>query len=360
VTIAGLDIHPTFQAGLAVGSLPSAGITFLSCKVSEGTGWYRDGYRPVAAAAKAAGLLFDAYHFLRADSPGAAQADWCRQCMGGDWGVVPVMLDWETDTSGGKATAQQARDFIGRARATGGRVGRLYCPGWYWPQVGKPSLTVEPFGSLGLIQSSYGPNLPGSFAVLYPGDVSPRWAGFGGRTPDFLQFGSRCRVPGYPGDLDVNAYRGTRAQLAATGWFYDPQGDGMALDLSTVMVTIDQDIASLSGDYKAGQQVPLLRLIQVGFQRSDLSSELAGKLLKLVTDAITAEAARDAAELARDTVEAQTLARVEAKLAAIGEAVSKLTTPAGPSAVDVGAALIQQIGVLVNAKDTPGQHAAGN
>lgn len=358
MTVFGVDISPAFQGSLNVSSLPAAGISYLSCKVTEGTGWYKPAYHDFSAAAKQAGLLFSAYHFLRAESSGQAQADWCRACMGHDWGTVPVMLDWETSIDNTDATAATANAFVARARQLGGLVTQMYVPGWFWPRIGSPSLTAGPIGDLALVQSSYVAGT-GSAAVLYPGDASSRWGGFGGKPVSILQFSSRCTIPGYSSTVDINAYRGTRAQLAATGWFYDPQGDGMDL---TTPVTIDGDIASLSGDYKAGQQVPIGRLWQVIFERADVGGEIANKVLALVTQTATAEAARDAAELARDTVEASTLARIETKAAQILEALAGI-----PGAnVDVQTAKVTE-GVLaglgrvrlaIATTDTPGAHAA--
>lgn len=358
MTVFGVDVSPAFQAGLNVASLPAAGISYLSCKVTEGTGWYKPAYHDFSTAAKQAGLLVSAYHFLRAESSGAAQADWCRACMGDDWGAIPLMIDWESSVANTDASAATANAFAARARQLGGLVTQVYCPAWFWPRIGSPSLTAGPIGDLALIQSSYVAG-SGSAAVLYPGDASTRWNGFGGKAVSILQFSSRCTLPGYSSTVDINAYRGTRAQLAATGWFYDPKGDTMD---PTTPVTIDADIATLSGDYKAGQQVPIGRLWQVIFERADVGGEVANKVLALVTQTATAEAARDAAELARDTVDAQTLARIESKLSSLADAVAGIpgadTTALSARLTGDLLAAAGRIRLTVETADTPGAHAA--
>lgn len=225
----GIDVHPTFQAGLNVASLPGQGYTFFSCKITEGTGWFRAGYFGFEAAALQAGLLFNAYHFLRSESTGAAQAQWVRSCMGSSWGRIPVMMDWETSVSGTLAPISTANAFINEVVRLGGRVGLDYCPRWFWSALGSPSLATGSVGTVGIITSSYGTN---PVAPAYPGDTSTRWAGYGGRTPVVLQYGSRERVAGYSGDLDVNAYRGTRAQLSAQHFFYDPTPNTQEDDVS--------------------------------------------------------------------------------------------------------------------------------
>ncbi|MDM1889084.1 lysA, partial [Mycobacteroides abscessus] len=92
--------------------------------------------------------------------------------------------------------------------ARGVRVALSYIPRWYWEKIGKPDLSGVP----GLIQSSY-VNGTAYASVLYPGDDSPRWAAFGGKTPDILQFTDKALVAGK--SLDANAFRGTLAQLKA-------------------------------------------------------------------------------------------------------------------------------------------------
>lgn len=225
----GIDVHPTFQAGLNVGSLPGQGYTFFSCKITEGNGWFRAGYFGFEAAALNAGLLFNAYHFLRSESTGAAQAQWVRSCMGSSWGRIPIMMDWETSVAGTLAPVSTANAFINEVVRLGGRVGLDYCPRWFWSALGQPSLATGSVGTVGIISSSYGTN---PVAPAYPGDGSTRWAGYGGRNPVILQYGSRERVTGYSGDLDVNAYRGTRADLSAERFFYDPNPNTPEADMN--------------------------------------------------------------------------------------------------------------------------------
>lgn len=49
--------------------------------------------------------------------------------------------------------------------------------------------------------------------MLYPGDDNSRWAPFGGKAPDILQFTSQAQVAGKI--LDANAFRGTVDDLKA-------------------------------------------------------------------------------------------------------------------------------------------------
>lgn len=282
MTIFGVDFHPVFQSGLDMASLKQAGMTFALCKVTEGSGWYRDGYHRFSAAAKSQGLLFCAYHFLRSESSGQAQADWCRAKMGADWGRVPVMLDWETSVSNTNASPADAVAFITRATTTGGRVTLNYCPRWFWDRIGRPALTQPWIGRLGLIQSSYVSGT-GRAEDLYPGDQSQRWTGFGGRQVDILQFSSKCQVPGYAGPLDINAYRGTRAQLAATGWFHDPnpalnEEDDMDLgDESTIPSDLVPFFNAAGSKVQAGAKDTVNRLLWLASLRGLEAKKTAGE-----------------------------------------------------------------------------------
>lgn len=351
MTIFGVDFHPGFQAGLDMAGLKRAGMTFALCKVTEGSGWYRKGYHAFSDAAKQAGLLFSAYHFLRSESSGEAQAAHCRRSMGDDWGTVPVMLDWETSVDNTWADVSHAAAFITEVRRLGGRIHLNYLPRWYWDRIGKPDLSTGVVGSLALIQSSYVAGT-GSAAVLYPGDASVRWTGFGGAKVSILQFSSKCQIPGYGGPLDINAFKGSRAQLAP--WFHDPDPEAnMPTDLNGIMVTIDADIAKLMGGYTVGQKVPLERVIELTMQRADAGSKDVSAVLKAVSG-------QAAAELARDQAEADAIARLEAKTAEVHQQLTDLAArPAtGPSAADVGAELLRQALEYMASRDPAGSHAA--
>ena len=99
----------------------------------------------------------------------------------------------------------------------GYRVPGVYSGAWYWEHMpgGEPSM--QGLGALWC--SNYGSNNGvGEPRALYAsegGDRHPGWDyPLGDRKPDLLQFGSRGTVAGHP-NVDINAYRGTKAQLRA-------------------------------------------------------------------------------------------------------------------------------------------------
>ena len=60
--------------------------------------------------------------------------------------------------------------------------------------------------------AAYGDNPHGAPRLLYGGNSHPQWDyPLGNQKPAIWQFGSNARVAGY--DVDINAYRGTRAEL---------------------------------------------------------------------------------------------------------------------------------------------------
>lgn len=71
----------------------------------------------------------------------------------------------------------------------------------------------------GLLTCANYPNVQGTtpeaFYGLVGGNGGVGWAPYGGRVPDFWQFGSDAVVAGASNLTDINAYRGTLAQLAA-------------------------------------------------------------------------------------------------------------------------------------------------
>ena len=175
------------------------GFEFVWAKVSEGTS-FRDTYWPRTRDwAREIGLILAGYHYIRVSDPNR-QADLFVDQLGDR--SIPAMLDFE-EGSGGIDNFWAVLHAI---EARGVHVALSYIPRWYWERIGRPDLSRVP----GLIQSSY-VNGTGYASVLYPGDDSIRWAPFGGRQPDVLQFTDRALIAGKR--LDANAFRGSPDQL---------------------------------------------------------------------------------------------------------------------------------------------------
>lgn len=209
MTIFGPDIS-SYEHGLNVAALPDP---FIIAKVTEGT-YYRDADWPTFRdQAKASGKLLAGYHFVTGEDPGRQAANLASWI--GDKSI-PVMLDFEPTGNSHPSHAQQlaVADAI---KALGMRVKLSYTPRWYWQQLGQPDLTGLTARGIGVVSSAY-PNTsipaPATDYAADGGDNGPGWAGYGGITPLIWQF-TDAAVDGGQRVGDMNAYRGTVAQLAA-------------------------------------------------------------------------------------------------------------------------------------------------
>jgi lysozyme len=199
VTVFGVDLSNN-NPRIDLAQVKSEGFEFVFAKASEGD-YFQDatwpGYRDAGAAA---GLITVPYHYAIGSCPPDSQVATFRANGGGD----RVMIDFEANSGG-------INDFWALKAAfdaAGVAVVLSYFPRWYAQRIGSPDLSGVP----NLIASSYvGGSGPAS--VLYPGDDSFYWAPYYGATPTVLQFSDAGLVAG--ARVDVNAFRGTRDELAA-------------------------------------------------------------------------------------------------------------------------------------------------
>lgn len=222
-TIFGVDVSE-HQDGMSLAAAKAQGMEFAILRLCDGT--YRDRtFRSHLADAESAGLLVSTYWYLRAPSEGstiAQQVDVIDQQMGGRRDL-PVWIDVESVDPrfepGDPRYYLLTGDDVWAAKRELERRGYIvpgvYSGAWYWENMpgGEPSMN-----GLGYLWvSSYGSNRWGSPANLYAGDggnAHPGWNyPLGNRKPDILQYGSNATVAGHI--VDINAYKGTRNQLAA-------------------------------------------------------------------------------------------------------------------------------------------------
>lgn len=217
MTIFGVDCSD-FDYGrgpVDVAAMARDGIQFLTHKATEGTRVTHAHYGQTLNAAKAAGIpILGAYVVVR--TPGnnghgsiAAQVDYLLAYLDQQtpWWRLPgffLQVDLE-QWSYDKVAPIFGVQMCDLLKAKTGKAVILYAPRWAYGD----SIT----GSHPLWASSYGINPVGGYRGLYPGDTSPRWQSYSGRTPVILQYGSRLTVGSQPG-MDVNAFRGSLQDLA--------------------------------------------------------------------------------------------------------------------------------------------------
>lgn len=200
----GIDIS-RYQAGIDLHKVRAEGYDFVIMKASQGVRTDPQFKRNLDQA-RSAGLLSAAYHYQEGNLNAAAQADHIARTVPRD---CPVILDVEK----GGGSVSLTRDHTNRLRGKGFHVPLLYLPKWYWQQIGSPDLRGLP----PLWYSRYPLAAAGTASQVYARHrawLDGMWGGYGGLGVQILQFSDSGTVAGrHP--VDLNAYRGTRAQLAA-------------------------------------------------------------------------------------------------------------------------------------------------
>ena len=224
-TIFGIDISE-HNDGLSCVRAKKEGMDFAIIRLCDGTHVDRV-FRSHLADAEQAGMLVSTYWYLRAPSEGtsiAQQVDVIDQQMGGRRDL-PVWIDVESvdmnypssDPRRYLLTEKDVWNAKHELELRGYRVPGIYTGRWYWENMrgGEPSMQ-----GLGYLwASNYGRNNgagdPRSLYASEGGDRHPGWFyPLGDRKPDLLQYGSRGIVAGQ-NKVDVNAYRGSKAELQA-------------------------------------------------------------------------------------------------------------------------------------------------
>lgn len=224
-TIYGIDISE-HNDGLSCARAKQEGVDFAIIRLCDGTHVDRV-FHSHLADAEQAGMLVSTYWYLRAPSEGtsiAQQVDVIDRQMGGRRDL-PVWIDVESIDE--RFPPGDPRHYLLRGEDVweakrelerrGYHVPGVYSGAWYWEHMpgGEPSM--QGLGALWC--SNYGDNngvgAPRALYVSEGGDRHPGWDyPLGDRKPDLLQYGSRGTVAGRP-NVDINAYRGAKAELRA-------------------------------------------------------------------------------------------------------------------------------------------------
>lgn len=206
-TLFGVDVSE-HQDGMSLKQAKREGVEFAIIRTTDGT--HRDRcYRSHLEDAEGAGMLTAAYHYLRNPSEGTSVAQQVQASLEvmGDM-KRPMWIDVETN----------AGLHVGHIRACkaeferrGVRVIGCYSYVPYWEgSISPHEPDSHEFGAFWV--AAYGQNHHGRPRDIYPGDQHQQWDyPLGNQKPVMWQFGSNAQVAGY--SVDINAYRGTRAQL---------------------------------------------------------------------------------------------------------------------------------------------------
>ncbi|WP_083286109.1 peptidoglycan DD-metalloendopeptidase family protein [Corynebacterium sp. HMSC08C04] len=249
-TIYGIDISE-HNDGLSCVRAKQEGVEFAIIRLCDGTHVDRV-FHSHLADAEQAGMLVSTYWYLRAPSEGtsiAQQVDVIDQQMGGRRDL-PVWIDVESVDMNYPASdprryllvEKDVWDAKRELERRGYHVPGIYTGRWYWENMrgGEPSMN----GLGNLWASNYGVNNgagdPRSLYASEGGDRHPGWDyPLGDRKPDLLQYGSRGTVAGRP-NVDINAYRGTKAELKALFTGHTPKEELSMADIQKILDHIDR------------------------------------------------------------------------------------------------------------------------
>lgn len=244
------------------------------------------GVQAIKDARAAGAAMYGGYHVPRHGDQASTfrQVDFLRRQLdlaGANW----AMLDSEPFSELGSnwPRLSDIQRFDDRWNALDERVLAHYLPHSFWnDHLGQPSLT-----SLRgpLVASNYGDNVALAPAALYlhrGGDNTSGWNSYGGKTVAILQFGSQCRVPGASAGSDINAFRGTVAQLIS---LLQGKVDTLALPDSYALALAWRVEAIINGRDK----------VLDGPSKGEVN-KLAGQMNKFSTDLATLTAKVDAGE----------------------------------------------------------------
>jgi lysozyme len=198
-------------------SLKNAGVLAIIHKSTEGTTFTDDTYQARRAAAKAAGFLWGAYHFVSNEAP-ERQLDFFLENTRPAADEL-IAIDYEPSSAGmPDMTLDQLLELV---ELTGQRTGRL--PVIYGGHLLREALGTTRNALLGRCPLWYARYAP------TPIGVPPTWA-----APTLWQYtdgklGNDPKgVAGVSGQVDRNIYFGSTADLVAQ-WPLNPQADVQAV-----------------------------------------------------------------------------------------------------------------------------------
>jgi lysozyme len=184
------------------------------------------------AGMKAAGIIRGAYQFFEPGQDPTTQANIMIQKMVGFGpGDLPPMLDMEV--TGGQSPATitaKIHTWVNKIKAATGRTPLIYTGKYFW----EPNVQTNDFASFPLVIAAYvKPNCPNT--------PSPwtKWA--------MWQYSSSGSVPGISGNVDMDEFNGTMADLKKlagmdSDWGAQYVSQSFPLASTPLVMTVNQDI----------------------------------------------------------------------------------------------------------------------
>jgi lysozyme len=193
-TVEGVDVSE-FQGSVAFDKVKASGRHFAFIRVSDGLGHLDSTFHANWGNAKNAGVIRGVYQFFRPEESATAQADLLLSHMGNlEAGDLPPVLDVEVTDGVSHGNIRAGIDaWSARIKQVTGRTPIVYTAPGFWPSVGGATESDE------LWVADWGvscPSLPSSWHA---------WK--------FWQNADNGSVPGIGGQVDVDRFNGTLADL---------------------------------------------------------------------------------------------------------------------------------------------------
>lgn len=225
------------------------GVTFAFVKATEGSTYVNPYFAGDWEATRGVGILHGAYHFARPSvGTAAAQARHFVATAGNhdQVGDLPPVLDLEAT---GGLTVPELRawtqHWLTTVEGLTGRVPIIYTSPAFWETHLGNSTAFTRYPLWIAHYNVTAPRVPGGW---------PGWT--------FWQSTSKGRVQGIAGDVDVNAFNGTRSQLEVLAQVPQVKA-GLALSRAAAYpkepVSVDGTLTAATGEPLAGRQVLLQR-----------------------------------------------------------------------------------------------------
>jgi GH25 family lysozyme M1 (1,4-beta-N-acetylmuramidase) len=200
-TVKGIDVS-YYQGNIDWTRVKNDGVKYAFIRVSDGLGTVDTKFETYWAQSRANGIIHGAYQFFRPNQDPIAQAELFLDKLGNTIAAddLPPVIDIEA--AGGLAPAQvaaKAKQWIDHVEAALGVKPIIYTGFYFWrDQVGAPAYGAAHPLWHAQYSSVECPNIPAPWT---------EWA--------FWQFTSSGAVDGIAGNVDVNRFDGTMAELMA-------------------------------------------------------------------------------------------------------------------------------------------------
>lgn len=210
----GIDVSH-WQGDIDWQALYAAGVRFAFVKCSQAN--YKDSrFNDHWQAAKAAGILRGAYHYLTWDTTAITQARTFLNALGNDMGELPPVCDYELRYGAPGATTMSAmlRGWTYYVEQAIGKPPIIYTGVSFWKEYGTKADWVlrHPLWLALYAVDPQPTNYPPPAYLRASADAYKPlpWGAW-----SFWQFTEKGRLAGYNDNLDLDVYNGSEAQLRA-------------------------------------------------------------------------------------------------------------------------------------------------